>query len=337
MGQTLAELTQHYPLPQGWSPPDPYNETVVIARSAIPLSGFSTSGPQGEQVTGSAGGEASLTRSYFELLERVSIFTALRGPRADFPMRDRSGREIGVAPRSRVFPESPRPDRWRHSLSNGVALHVSWAEACDRALAELVERDRVLRSWYGEAAPRRSALAPELVPEGLREVATWSAYEIPFDRGVGAGLSVAAVVGVPRDAATPLTYGFAARPTSKDATAAALLEALQRFGFLFGEEIPGAPPALTPSADFHQEFYLYPPSRPLLQGWLDGAGSPTGPEDRSRGRGAEVYFVDLTPKHLGGRVHVAKALCDAAEPLVFGEPAAHRAEVARERRVHPIA
>jgi hypothetical protein len=337
MGQALEELTRRYPLPHGWSPPDPFNETVVIARSSISLSGFSTSSPQGEQVTGSAGGEASLTRGYFELLERVSIFSALRSSHADFPLRDRSGREIGAATRAQVFPESPRPDRWRHSLSNGVALHVSWAEACDRALAELVERDRVLRSWYGESTPHPFALAPDLVPEGLRELATWSAYEIPFDRGIEAPLSVAAVVGLPRDEATPLTYGFAARATAREAMEAALREALQRFGFLFGEEIPGAIPALTPSADFHQEFYLYPPSRPLFQRWLDGAGSPAAPEDRSLARGTEVYFVDLTPKHLRGNVFVAKALCDAAEPLVFGEPAPHREHAAPERRVHPIA
>lgn len=332
----LQELTRRYPLPDGWASPDPFDETVVVAPSEIRLSGLSTSGPRGEQATGSAGGEAALARSYFELLERVSIFTALRGPEGELVLRDRDGRRIGAAPRARVFPESPRPDRFRHSLSSGVALHVTWAEACDRALAELVERDRVLRSWYGQAAPRRTPLAPDLVPEGLRALASWSAYEIPGAGGVDAPLTVAAVVGTPKAATTPLTYGFAARPEASEAIAAALCEAVQRFGFLYGEEIPRALPSVAPGPDFHQEFYLYPPSRHLLQAWLDGSPSGDPAQESPRGNAA-VHFVDLTPRHLRGSLFVAKALCDAAEPLVFGEPAPHRAAASPARWVHPIA
>jgi hypothetical protein len=142
---------------------------------------------------------------------------------------------------------------------------------------------------------------------------------------------------------TPLAYGFAAHLSREDAIKAAANEAVQRLGFLLGEPIPQAVPSFSPTPDFHQEFFLFPPSHELLRRWLEGnpdaSGSQGGTavDDGRRHRDDEVLFVDITPNHLRGSVFVTKALCSSAEPLVFGEPAPHRANTGEARRVHPIA
>ena len=341
-------LGDTYPLPPGWSAPEPFRESVVVGASVLELCGFSAESAEGVQVAGSAASAAELgppvCRSYFELLERASIVSAMNSGESEYDLHDAAKRRLGRAPHSRLFPKSPQCDRWRPARSNGVALHTTWPEACRRAEAELVERDRVLRSWYGESLPRRLTLPAELIPEGLSAVANWSAHEfVASPDGLDEPLLTVAVVGLPNIEGVPLVLGFAARTDPREATKAAADEAVQRFGFLFGEDIPMAPPALSPTPDYHQEFFLYPPSQRLLQDWLDGEdlenkASPTrNRSDVSQPCLGETRFVDLTPPHLSGRLFVVKAINARAEPLVFGEPAPHRRGTCAARRVHPIA
>lgn len=341
---TYSDLEATYPLPSGWTRPDRFHEKVFVANSRIDLFGVSVRGPGGEVVTGSAAcsdaSDSAAARSYFELVERVSVLNAMRSEDQFFELLDRLGRPAGHAPRIEVFPESPAPDRWRPSRSNGVALQQTWEKACDRAAAELIERDRVLRSWYGESNPRRISLPESTVPDGLRTLARWTAYEmIPAADAVGTGITAVAVVGTPHAELTPFAYGFAARTTVVEATRAAAAEAVQRFGFLVGEDVPRTAPSISATPDFHQEFFLYPPSQSLLHAWLDSGRveQPSSPTAGQRTMNTEIRFVDLTPPHLRGALFVAKALCAAAEPLVFGEPAPHRADTPTVRRVHPIA
>jgi hypothetical protein len=345
----LAQLRTKYPLPPGWSSFEPFYESVEIGGSSIDLAGVSAVGPRGEQVTGSAGSAGTshpcIARSYFELLERISVVTAIGDKETGYLLRDRSGRSVGQALRKDVFWESPCPDRWRPSLSNGVALHESWQEACDRAEAELVERDRLLRSWYGESGSVRLTLPQGAVAEGMQSLAEWRAYELtPTPAGVGKAFAVVVVVALPKVDTTPLAYGFAARTNRAEAIKAAASEAVQRFGFLVGEEIPQASPPFSPTPDFHQEFFLHPPAHALLQEWLDctalgqsAARSEAEGQRASRVADEATRFVDLTPPQLRGSLFVAKALCSKAEPLVFGEPAPHRGCVRAGRRVHPVA
>jgi YcaO cyclodehydratase, ATP-ad Mg2+-binding len=344
---TPADVRRGCALPQGWAAPVEFSETVDLSGCRIALSGFSSVGPRGENVSGSAasaeGAEPPAARSYCELLERVSVVSAMNGGAEELDLLDRDGERVGRVPRGAVFPASDRPERWRPSISNGVALHTTWREACDRAADEIVERDRVLRSWYGESQPRRRPLPTAAIPEALRRLADWRAYDLPPSAtAVGGCRSVALVLGAPIAETTPLTCGFAARADADRAIEAAAAEAVQRFSFLFGEEIPAAAPEHSPTPDFHQEFYLHPPARPLLEAWLDGDQTSTeAREPDARGwplEGASApLFVDLTPSHLRGAVFVAKAIWPGAEPLVFGDPAPHRAGVRAPRRVHPIA
>jgi hypothetical protein len=346
----LGQLIERYPLPLGWALPEHFSEKVTIGSSTIELSGLSVSDVEGEQITGSAASAdasgSATARSYFELLERVSVITAMRDRHGDYELLDRAGRLRGRARRCDLFPESPEPHRWRPSRSNGIALHLSWQEACDRAAAELVERDRVLRSWYGERAPVPCELPEELIPEGLRALAAWRAYELSApSAGIGRAFTVVAVLAFPRAESTPIAYGFAAHLDRELAIKAAAGEAVQRFGFLFGEAVPGEVPSVSPTPDFHQEFFLFPPSHRILCEWLDStsetSGSSGSPSGTAAGSGPDVdddlLFVDLTPKHLRGLLLVAKAICERAEPLVFGEPAPHRARANPDRRVHPVA
>jgi hypothetical protein len=48
-----------------------------------------------------------------------------------------------------------------------------------------------------------------------------------------------------------------------------------------------------------------------------------------------VEFVDLSPPWLPAGLHVAKALCRAALPLVFGE-SPFASHLPRELQIHPI-
>src|SRR5690606_19625166 len=125
----------------------------------------------------------------------------------------------------------------RPARSNGVALHRSWEEACLRARLELIERDRVLRSWYGELAP-----SPAPVPTSLARFATdeWCACRIPEPRD--GDVEVAAIIGFPREPGGSLARGFAARASLDEALEAAALEALQGLAFLWEEPLPEAAP-----------------------------------------------------------------------------------------------
>ncbi|MBV9947295.1 MAG: YcaO-like family protein [Myxococcales bacterium] len=310
----------------------------------LALSGVSSSTAAGEQVTGSAAcwetAPAPLPRSYFELLERVSVVDALRNRERAYVLRDRDGRILGSAGADLVFPQGHAPERSRASRSNGVAIHVTWETACDRACAELVERDRILRSWYGELVPSPLPLGPGLVPDAMRIHSEWLAYELGASGPcVGADLAVVLVIAFPARTEVPLVFGAAAASDRRTAVTKAIEEAIQRFGFLFGEAIPDTPPESAPTPDYHQEFYLYPPHHRLLRDWLErraaAADAPSGAGEQGAPR--PVSFVDLTPPHLRGDLFVAKALSIDAEPLWFGEPAPHRAAVTPERRVHPVA
>jgi hypothetical protein len=340
----LDELRRRYPLPASWEPPEPFFETLTLGESVIHLAGLATAGTRGERPTGSAAsasdpGEAT-ARAYFELVERTALLDAAAEAPRTLDLLDRRQRRIGRIGAAEAFPVSPTPDRWRPSRSNGVAAHGTWEAACDAAWAELVERDRVLRSWYGEVAfaPGPAPLHAIPLPPGLAPLTTWTARVLPAVPGaIGDDWTVAVVAGFPKRDDVPLTIGFGAARDAESATRSAAAEAVQRLGFLLGEPIPEAAPEPSPTPDYHQEFFLHVASHPLLRAWLDEAGEPPPPTCASFAPDRDAGFVDVTPPALRGRLWVVKAVCAAAEPLVFGEPAPHRAGVRCDRRVHPIA
>ncbi len=287
MDGELAHLIREHALPPGCSAPRLFADTIEVAGVPVRRAGIACTTPSGAELTGSAAElEGSpVARAYYELLERIAIVEAARG-------------------------EPPAEGPCRPARSNGVALHRTWAEACRRASLELIERDRVLRSWFGELAPA-SCEAPALL--AAIDTHEWRACSLPDE---ASAIEVAVVIGFPRRPELPLARGFAASERLEDALDAAGREALQTLAFLWDEPVPDAPPAPAPTPMFHLDYYLYPPHHALLARWLDGEHARSTHEVRER---AEPRFVDLTPAWLAGSLFVARAVEGGARALVFGE------------------
>jgi hypothetical protein len=286
-------------------------------------------------VTGAAADEYGfpVDRAFFELLERLSIFSARTGGKP-LALRDREGRERGTRLPRQVFPSDRKSDVLRTSLSNGVALHASWPLACEAALRELIERDRVLRSFAGEFAPIELAAPDENLARALRSHYEIAAYSFGPKRTRLAHVATGMFL-FPRDAAAPLAYGFGAAADVTSALAGAKREALQRLAFLSGEELPVKPPEPAPTPDYHQEYYLYSGHHAILREWLAGGRKRrrVGPQHDLLDGGA-LRYVDLTVEGIKGGLFVAKAASRKATVLQFGiEPARPRGSAVP----HPIA
>lgn len=334
-GAELGALLKRFPLPEEIGPLETFFETVSVNGVDIHLAGIATE-LRGECATGSAAALdcAPVLRSYMELVERLSILAAFRKERTHFTLRDRSGK-AGVSVASDiVFPLNPEPSSWRWARSSGVAVGSTWEVASARARLELVERDRVLRSWYGQSKPELVAIANGIIPPGLDALYSFEAYSFgPLD-----DIAVAGLFGFSRAASVaPTLLGFAARHDLSSALEAAFRESLQPLGFLLGEDLPATVPEPSATPDFHQDYFLFPPHAELLHTWLRG--------EHSRHTGAliaslpsEPDYVDLTPAALRSELFVAKAIPAGHVPLAFGptHPLASGALPA-ELRVHPIA
>jgi hypothetical protein len=335
---SLEQLLERYPLPSEWSPPTLYAETVKLGPISLELCGLASQSGE-EMVTGSAAelGAAPLVRAYFELIERASLISAGRDVDRELTVKDIRGRTIGCAPCTRVFPRSSDPAR-RFARSNGVAAGTRWSAACRAARWELLERDRVLRSWYGETRPRILSLPAWPWLQALETYCHWQAYAFAEDSRSDRGTAVG-VFAFPRSPAQALSYGFAADASSTGAMAKAAAECLQRLGFLWGEAIPTVEPEFAPTAEYHQEFYLQPGMHHRVRDWLAGSHVETPCRIRERTENPRVpEFVDLTPECLWGKLFVAKALPCREVDLIFGcgHPAVD-GPMPLSFQVHPIA
>jgi hypothetical protein len=255
-----------------------------------------------------------------ELLERVTLLYRREVKQFRYPARDSSGAAVGFAFHDEVFPADSAQDDWKYSLSSGVAAGEDLSKTCNAAYAELVERDRLLRSWFGGPRPIRFdsqlELARTLSP-ALYEIGTY-VFPSTTDSRSEAQLEVVGVYGFPKRDEVPLVYGTAASCTLAAALESAERECIQRLGFLWNESVPREEPDFAPTAWYHQEFFLWPASHKRLRAWLDGEH-----EDLTcrRARSAcmdRPRFVDLTPEHLRGRIWIVKALADGIIPLRFG-------------------
>ncbi len=334
------------PLPEGWSSPEIVEDTIVADGVSLRRAGLSSIAPGGEELTGSAVEVTTdpVSRAYFELLERVTTFEALRARRASYDLLTEDGTSAGQRLMAELFPESDAPERWRYARSNGVSLHTTWSNAARRALWELAERDRVLRAWYGEIAPARLALAIDASPLGGAHSYDWRAYSFPETASAtfSHGVQVAGVFGFPKVSGAPMVCGYAARADLSGAVDAAVSESLQLLAFLWGEPALERLPELTPTPMHHLEHLQWPDHHDALRRWLDGAHlyyrarADRKGEMPSATSAPDVAFIDLTPTWLGAGLRVAKAICAEASPLAFGD-VPFAAHLPRELRVHPIA
>lgn len=260
----------------------------------------------------------------------------MRHRRDSYDLTTADGVSVGRRPGEAVFPASDDPGRWRYSRSNGVALHIDWTTACQRASCELAERDRVLRAWYGEIRPERIDFSPPVVG-GSEGSYDWYAYSFSEVRGEAepCDAHVAGVFGFPMRAGFPLAMGFGARMDLREALEAASVESMQRLAFLWGDALPDELPAIGPTPAHHLDCFQHPASHRVLRAWLNGGHLVHGDGPKVTARDP-VAFVDLTPPWLGSGFRVAKAVCDSALPLAFGESPFAR-HLPRELQPHPIA
>jgi hypothetical protein len=336
-----SRLEREFPLSCQWERPSLVRHTTCIGNTRIYLAGLSVADGRGQLVYGSAGQLAGspLPRAYFELVERTSMVEAFGQAHEYLELHDVHGELAGVARREDVFPESVDEQRWRYARSNGIAVGSDWEDATRRAGLELIERDRVLRSWYGDTIPERLELSSTPVPEALGRDYEFESYLFPAAGVRGDTVTVAGVFGFPRREGVPLVFGLGARHGVQHALVAAASECLQRLGFLWGEAIPGELPPFSPTADFHQEYYLHPPHHAELRSWLAGAhGKFRGVLGLPSSCGETCHFVDLTPEALHSKLVVVKALPADELPLTFGygHPRLQR-EVPDQLSIHPIA
>src|SRR5262249_25030199 len=152
--------------------------------------------------------------------------------------------------------------------SNGVAVGPDLAAACRAAELELVERHRVLASWYGEATPRLLEMADLDISIAPAQHYVARAYAFtPETAGMPA---VVGMFAFPREAEAPFAMGLAAGAAFGEAIARAAAELRQCLGFLWGETIPTEEPSFATNVEFHQEWYLRPASHARLRAWLAG-------------------------------------------------------------------
>jgi hypothetical protein len=338
----LAALQRKFKLPRGCALSDTLLQRVRLGGLELYMVGLVSSVPGGSGVVGAAADRLGfpVECAFFELIERVSLWVA-RAAGKPLRMRDHAGAVVQTVAAAEVFPSDAAPSRIRASLSNGVALQRSWSAACDAARCELVERDRVLRSFRGEFAPIALPLPDRALAGALRKLYDLEAYAFaPAAQRVKH--SVSGLFLFPRKSSYPLAYGFGAALDADAALAAATREALQRLAFLWDEVLPSEPPTAAPTPDYHQEYYLYPPHHAQLRRWLAGrARAPVLTGRRARapvvtGRarsfdGEAVWYADLTPPALRAELCVVRASSPRARALLFGHAPRSKAPV------HPVA
>jgi hypothetical protein len=329
MDISTASQAEAAPLFGDWRLVETVADRVLHAGVELRRVGLAARRPDGAVVSGSAASTSGdpFERARFELMERAALVDAMRKgtPRVE---HDAEGKRLGRELLEHIFPPATDPTTCRPSLSNGVAIGPDLAWATERARLELVERDRLLRAWYGELEPVALGLPGELPAAGTYD---WRAASFPSE---GEPEHVVGVFAFPRRAEAPLLRGFAARATESAALEAALAEALQGLAFLWGEEIPATAPALSPTPIFHLDHYLWPGSHAVLADWLERGHGRFGRAATGR-RADALRFFDLTPGPLRRHVRVIRACRAGAAPLVFGDdPAA--AHLPADRRVHPI-
>jgi hypothetical protein len=337
MSVAKENMSLALPRPEGWSAPDLVEDTIVADGVPLRRAGISCVAPDGTELTGSAAEaeESPVARSCFELVERMSTLIAILGTSPEFELLDEEEDATGNVPRETLLPESDEPARWRFARSNGVAIHSTWRAACDHARWELAERDRILRSWYGEIAPQRMDLNPEVPLFGARSY-EWMSYEFPAEDCAlwSSSISVVGVFGFPR-AGLPMVVGYAGRESAELAQVSAAREAAQLLAFLWGEAIPESPPDMGPTPMHHLEQLIHPARARTLRSWLGGDFHCRPRNGAARLKDEPVRYVDLTPSWLVDGSRVVKAIHAAAEPLAFGESPFVR-HLPPEQRAHPI-
>ena len=215
----------------------------------------------------------------------------------------------------------PKEDKFQSvdfkwSLSNGIALHDTYEEACENSYGELFERSEILKSWYFNTPVR---IIPQDMEAFSSELATH--YEIIVaDFSTDPKRHAIGYFALPKNSKVHLVYGFGSSSDLQKAILKAKKEFITRLGFLWGEEVSESEvPKNTP--DFHQEFYLKPENGHHIREWL--FGTKFGKKEYLGFQLKDVSYVNITPAEWQGKFYVTKATSKDCIPLFFGMAPQH--------------
>lgn len=259
------------------------------------------------------------------LFECLRDFAADNGPRGGSPpdrlMRDpRTHRLRGSVPAAWLYTAaSPAAN------SNGVAFGRTLADALAGAQHELVERDRLLRAWYGRL-PSHRVTASAVDALGLapwRDLARASGLTVRwFVLGTDRTPTVACVLH--GDRAPHLGLGSATRATLADAAVKAFVEAAGSHLANVGMQVERGPSHFTaarieaqgPPASFHRRLFEAYWAAEAPEAAAEIAARFSRPRISRRAPLAAPGFawVDLTPRPIE-RGRVVKVLHPDAVPL----------------------
>lgn len=233
----------------------------------------------------SAGDDSCLLLASFEVLERYVVLKAKSY-------------------------ESHNTERFKLSISNGVAIHQSEELAKQSALLELVERHEILKSWFLNS-PIKDIIA-ENSYVGPREIQGYEMKAREFS--TDSRYSVIGIFAFPFDKSKAPIYGFGSSFSLLSASEKAQKEFWMRMGFV-GEEIVNECPGFSCTPGYHQDFYLYPGNTKHLLEWLDvknKADAVMYPPIEYIG------FANLTPPEWQD-LYVMKAVSKGHLKLFFGD------------------
>jgi hypothetical protein len=278
--------------------------------------GLFSSHVSGMELFGSSevGIPGSVSIAHWELLERILTWEA----------RER-------------FARPNRSFQFRHSTSNGVAVHTDLEQARKSARLELLERDRILCSWYGYIRPQLLGTPTSAELRAPAEYAWWEA-QLPVPTGDRSRIEVALTLGIPKDPKRPVTLGFGAGDYLAEALQKSRREARQRLGFLWGSRLPRCPDLRRsePTPLLHQDYYSLRQNQDLLLRWLYEGNAPALRSVPALP--GKVAFQTLTPSQAEGALHLIRAHASTTIPLTFGYWNALRPSLRRKPQgLHPLA
>ena len=317
---TLTKVIESHPLALEYKLKDwmittlePKNKMNPFPYGPLHLSGVSAVRDKIE-ITGSAVSQVEdpIERAWFELLERAAIVNATQSK--NIPIFEALDCEEKIIDSTYVFPCGT--PKYSFSRSNGVAAFSTLSEALKRARLELIERDRVLRSWYGEFKPVPITPIESLFSKRISNDFHFYYRNFPTSN-IDSDTFVAGIFGFPKKGIqAPFLYGFGSEKSLNLALKKAQGECLQRLGFLWGESFDGPEPVLKPSVDFHLEYFSRPRGVEAIRRWITEGHTHkmvwASPKD-------DIVFADLTPDTQKGKIWVVRALSKTRVPLLFGD------------------
>ncbi len=320
----VHEFCKSFPLASNWTLSEIFYEKTCRAGHPLFLLGLLAENTSNFLVSGSAAGygsdETIIVRAYFELVERMVCFERIPPHEA---------------------PAERSPD-WAYARSNGVAADINYQRACERAYEELVERDVILRSWYGDFSPQEVFDLDKNFDLYSKEL--FKLFDFKIVQFVDGDFFVAACLAFSKNDKSFDIQGFGCARTQKQSKEKAFKECLQRLAFLMGETFVSeiSDLSFSPTPFYHQEFFAHPQSREILVRWMNGdhkkfKGSLYLSRDNPK-HTSQPSFEDLTPEHLKDKMVVVRAHHQEKIPVVFGRNYPYlKPEYHKIIPIHPIA